>query len=263
MANKGADAGKAFLAGVLSKLPPELRGEAEKVFGAAEFQTAVGDGVLAQSDYTRLQDELRAQKEALDARAAELQQRDEGLTQYHEQLTDWYSRNKPIVEAALKGKPAGGDPPKTPETPPSGFTEKDFEERMAAERAAYLGYDRDKSQITREHYNRFKEIVDIDPLLHHPKIREVGLLGVYELVHKDRLEKYEADRKAEAEAKIRADERQKTLAEQASMPYPTPTGIGSGSPLDALKPAGTQPVVDAAVAEYNRLQQERLAGTRA
>lgn len=278
MAAKGAAAGKAFLAGVLQKLPAELRGEAAKLFENADLQTYVGDGTLALEDFTRQSDALRTQAADLDTRKTQLDEREDGLQNWHERLSTWYGANKTLLDSVRAGggtpNPANPNPanpnPANPANPtpanpatPAAFTEAAYNDRIRGEREAFLGFQRDQNQITREHFAKFGEIVDLESLLAHPRIGDVGLVGVYELVHKDRLDKWKTDAAKAAEDKIRQDERQKVLAQQAQMPYPTPTGPGSGSPLDAIKPSAADGLVDSAVAEYNRLQAERNAGTGA
>ena len=47
------------------------------------------------------------------------------------------------------------------------------------------------------------------------------------------------------------------------MPYPSPTGVGSGSPLDALQAAkASDALVEVASQHYQRLQTERGGATK-
>jgi hypothetical protein len=267
---KGIDTGTAFFKGLLSKITdPEQRAAAEKLLANPTVMTEIGNGVEGQAEIDRQLSALRTQNEELTTRATELEQREGGLTEWHERLAKWHKDNKAAIEEAarLKADPnyrpnANPNPAPNP-APPTGFTEEVFAEKMQGERAAFLGFSRDQNLLTRQHYAKFSEIVDLEPLLRHPKIAEVGLVGVYELVHKDRLDKWKTDTDKAAEDRIRADERQKVLESQAQMPYPPPTGAGSGSPLDALTPGNKDSVVDAATAHYARLQAERAAGTPA
>lgn len=259
---KGLDAGKTFLQGILAKITdPAQKAAAESLLGNADFVTAIGDGVAGQSEIDRQLQTLRTQKEELDARAADLTTQQEQLEAWHAGLTDWYTKHKDAI--ASGAQPRTPTPTPTPGKVPEGVvTTEQFTEAMRNTQSAFLGFERDRQRITAEHFKKFGEIVDLEPLLVHPKIGELGLTGVYEQVHKDRLEQWKtADDKRKEDA-IRLDERQKVTAAQAQMPYPTPTGAGSGSPLDALTPAGPGPVVDAAVQEYNRLQAERAGATR-
>lgn len=263
---KGLDTGKAFFQGILSKITdPEQKAAAEKLMANETVLTELGNGVEGQSEIDRQLQTLRTQKEELDTRAGELDQRTAGLEDWHGRLTTWHTENRDALADAKRLREGGkvgadGKPIAAAAAAPAGLTEAQFTERIGGERAAFLGFSRDQNLLTREHYAKFGEIVDLEPLLRHPKIAEVGLLGVYELVHKERLDKHKTDTEKAAEEKIRADERQKVLASQASMPYPLPTGAGSGSPLDALSVGKPTPLVDEAVAHYNRLQAEH-AGT--
>lgn len=264
---KGAAAGSTFLAGVLAKLPEADRQkgkealDALQALGGGAVIAAIGDGTLAQEELSRQLDSLKTRQEELDDLKAQLDARDQQLTTYHGQLSDWYDKNK---EALDKVKAHPTDPgKKKDEPPPAGLTADALEERIRLEQAGFLGFSRDQNRLQREHFAKFNEILDIEPLLVHPDVGKVGLVGVYQLVHKDRLEKHAADAAKAAEDKIRADERAKVQAEQAAMPYPLPTGVGSGSPLDALTGDGKKDsLVDAATAHYNRLQQERAGGAR-
>lgn len=262
---KGLDTGKSFWQGVLGKITdPEQKAAAEKLLGNATLMTELGNGVEGQSEIDRQLQKLRTQEEELTARVTELDQREEGLRTWHTDLSAWREANKAAIERGMKARSADGNgdgkpgmkPGETP--PPAGLTEEQFKEHMVGERAAFLGFERDRQRLTREHFERFKEIVDIDPLLQHPKITEVGLLGVYELVHKDRLDKFKTDAQKAHDDSVAAEAVRKHQEAQAQMPYPPPTGAGSGSPLDALTTGAKDSVVDAATQHYNRLQAERV-----
>lgn len=269
MANKGLAALDDFSARVLSSITdPEQRAKAEAGIAAikavAPAAQAFGDGIAGQSEIDRQMQALTTQTQELTTRQQELDQREERLGTWHGELTNWYTENKGYIE---KGKKAGAAPTTTVVDPtktavPAGvLTEEQLAERFQQRDLAYLGFARDQSQITREHFAKFGEIVDLEPLLQHPSIAKIGLTGVYELVHKERLTQHETQQKAKAEEAIRLDERQKVNAANATMPYLSPTGAGSGSPLDALTVGKPDSVADAAAAHYHRLQQERVAGT--
>lgn len=265
---KGAAAGKTFLQGVLAKLPEAMRATAASVFESVELQTAVGDGTLALEDFTRQSDELVKRQQELDRIAAQQKEKDDELKTWHGELTTWYGVNKDLIEAGKaaggdpsKAKPNGGGGKKADDPPPGVLTEAGYDERIAAERASFLGFQRDQNLLTRQHFDLFGKILDLEPLIKHPQVGTLGLIGVYELIHKEALDKHKADTQAAHDKKV-ADEAVRKYQEQnAQMPYPSPTGAGSGSPLDALT-AKNAPVVDAAVDHYNRLQAERLATGR-
>lgn len=266
MANKGIAALTEFLSGVLEKItdPDQKRKAEETIATLTAMQPvaqALGDGVAGQAEIDRQLQTLKSQQEELNTLKISLDDRDTRLGAWHTELTGWYSENKTALEAA-KGKSNGNPTPdKKVEVPPGVLTEEQYNERTGGLQAAFLGFSRDQNLITREHYMKFGEIVDLEPLLKHPQIATIGLVGVYELIHKERLDKWKTDADKAAEEKIRLDERQKVQASMAQMPYPSVTGVGSGSPLDALQPANKpDSVVDAATAHYTRLQAERAAG---
>lgn len=267
MANKGLDAGKTFLAGVLEKLPAELRGNVTALMENPTFLTAVGDGTLAQQEFSRLTNELATTRTELETQRTTLEEREAGLESWHGELNTWYGANKTLIEeanAARKangGKPPTGTPAGTPNgngTPPAtGLTADQLEERIGQERSGFLGFQRDQNQLMRDHFATFGEMLDIEPLITHKQVGEIGLRGVYALIHKDRLEAHRTAAEKAREDAIRKDEREKVQAQQTQMPYVTPTGVGSGSPLDALAVGKGDALVDKAVTEYNRLQMER------
>ena len=266
MANKGLQAFDDFTAGVLGKLSDaDARARAESAIavlkGVAPVAQAFGDGIAGQAEIDRQLQDLRAKTEDLTTRQTELDDKDARLSTWHDSLSTWYQDNAALVEEAKRLKANGGErkPAGAPAAIPEGvLTEAAYKDAIAQERAGFLGYQRDQNLITREHFTRFKEIVDVEPLLRHPQIATLGLVGVYELVHKDRLDKWKTDTTKAAEQKI-ADEAVRTYqASQASMPYPSPTGVGSGSPLDGLAVGKQDSVVDAATQEYQRLISERV-----
>ncbi len=255
--SKGLDLGKQFFQGILSKITdPEQRAAAEKLMTNETVLTEIGSGVAGQSEIDRQLQAARTRQEELDALTTQLEDREAGLTRWHGQLDTWYTANKDAIE---KGKTSGnGDRSRPKVEPPAGtLTEEQLNERLVAERSAFLGYDRDRGSILKAHFDMFKEFLDLEPLLKHPKGGEVGLLGVYELVHKDRLESHKAAEAKKAEDAIRLDERSKVQAQMAQMPYPSVTGAGAGSPLDALTVGKPDALTDQAAAHYNRLQAER------
>lgn len=264
---KGIDTGTAFFRGLLSKITdPEQKAAAEKLLTNPAIMTEIGNGVEGQSEIDRQLARLRTQDEELAARATELDQRESGLTTWHTDLSNWREANKAAIERGMKpaaGTPAAGTPAATAAAAAAGMTEEQFQEHMRNERASFLGFSRDQNLITRDHYDKFKEIVDLEPLLRHPKIAEVGLMGVYELVHKDRLDKFKADAQTAHDTQVAEEAVRKHQEAQAQMPYPSPTGAGSGSPLDALTTGAKDGLVDAATTHYNRLVQERNAGQAA
>lgn len=262
---KGLDTGKSFWQGVLGKITdPEQKAAAEKLLTNSDVMTLVGNGVEGQAEIDRRLQDLTTKTTEIETAKADLDAREDALTTWHGNLAAWRAANTELLELGKTVK-AGGtlnpNPKPGSTTPPAGtITADTLKEALQTQAGQFLGYDRDRNQIQREHFSKFKEIIDLAPLIEHPKIAELGLLGVYNLVHKDALAKFEADAKKAEEDRIRADERAKVSASMSTMPYPPVTGANAGSPLDALKPVeGTSALVDAATAEYNRLQAARAS----
>jgi hypothetical protein len=257
---KGQPAGAAYLQGVLSKITdPELKAKAEAVFANALVQTEVGNGVVGQAEIDRQLQDLKAKTDEVEGLKTDLAAREESLTKWHGDLTGWADTNKEFIRLGKAAKEGKVPEPKVvaAAVPEGVLTEEKFQEALKSELGGVLGFAVDQNALTGRHFELFGKMLDIRPLIQHPKIREIGLNGVYELVHADALKAKTEELAKTAEEKIRADERAKVAAGRVDMPYPSPSGVGSGSPLDALKPSGSNELVDAATLEYNRLVAAR------
>jgi hypothetical protein len=96
---KAAELGRTFLDGILSKISdPGLREQASRVFGDPIVLTEIGGGVAGQSEIDRQLQALRAQTEEAEARKAELDTRDAGLTAWQQQLGDWREKHVAALE---------------------------------------------------------------------------------------------------------------------------------------------------------------------
>lgn len=268
------DRSRAFIQSVLGKVTdPGQRQAAEALFGNQDVLALLDDGVAGQSEIDRQLQDLRARTETATQQQEALDERAESLQRWHDNLTQWRGQNQEFVELGVAAKRANWQPGTQPQRQPGNgnhgqpqipegvVTQEALAQTLGGFEASVLGFAADQNQLMRDHYTHFGEILDVTPLIKHPKIREIGLIGVYNLVHKEALDAKAKEAKDKAEADIRADERRKVMAEQSNMPYPlTSQGPGSGSPLDGLnaKPdpnAGS--LVDRAAAEYMRLQQTR------
>lgn len=257
---KGLDAGKAFLEGILSKITdPEEKAAAQRLLANQSVVTEIGNGVVGQAEIDRQLQALRTQQTDLEAQTSALSEKETKLDTWHQQLSGWGAENQELIALGKKAK-AGTTviPPTTTTTPPAGLTEEQFNQQIANERSAFVGFSLEQNQVQKRHFDTFGQMLDIEPLLRHPSIKDVGIKGVYELVHKDALAAKATELATAAENRIRADERAKVLASSATMPYPIQGSLTPGSPLDSLKPsAGNDGLVDAATAEYARLQAAR------
>jgi hypothetical protein len=257
------EAGTSFLAGVLAKLPPEQRAQAEAIFTAAEAKDAVslaGDGALARSDYSRSMDSLREKEQA--------------LNEYYVRLDGWYADNKAALDAVRTN--GGGDP-----TPPQGqpqgqpapaaggnlaLTQDDIR-RIANDAINEAG--RDYIAVSAflatqgaRHSHLFGEPLDMTELVANPKLgkpvygqpgRVYSLQDAYLERYGERIQK----KQQEAEDKRINDEVDKRLSDrlkQTHSGHPFPLRQES-SPLDVLqtKDGPAQHTLDSAVAEYERL----------
>ena len=103
---------------------------------------------------------------------------------------------------------------------------------LQAREPAFIQYVADATKFASFHLQQFHETLDVLSLVRHPKIGEIGLAGVYELVHKDKLDDMKAKAAAADREKLKEEVRKEILASQpVNMPYPI---TSEGSPLDAL-----------------------------
>lgn len=255
------DNGLRLMAGALEKLPAELQAQV-KTFADSEQGKALieylGEHGLRQDEFSRKLDENRAQQqaakvaqEAADAEMARLNEwyatRQAALAEY-DRLKAEYDR----LAQASTGQP----PPKVPPAlDPSKFVTIDQLKEVEQEALAVMTL---VPFLSAKHYAEFGEVLDPKALLAHPKVREVGIGGVYEEVYKDRYAQKAQQAATVKEEQIRADERAKVLKESAQFPYPVRPTSGIGSPLDALEAKQeNSSLVEAAAAEYERLQSLR------
>ena len=232
---KGADAASTFLAGVVAKLPPEDRARGQELIeqlrtvAGGAVVAAIGDGVVGQSELSRQLDALREQQTTLDATAEELEEQRQQQAALYERQTQWWTANQSRLEEADRMKrgvqPVPSGAPNPQPTPPGVLTEEVFNERMQGTTAGFLGFQRDQNKITREHFAKFGEVVELEPLLTHPRIAEVGLLGVYDLVHADRLKAHQEAAVKKHDDAVAAEAVRKFQEAHAQMPYPAPNGF--------------------------------------
>ena len=276
---KGKDTGSTFLAGILAKLSPEDRQKGEEVLaqltslGDGSVLGAIGDGVLAQGEFSRQMNELRERTTAVEAERTRLEEVAQQQQYTYEAQTAWFEEKQADLQELDRLRKAGGsgggngngngNPNPRPSDPqvPKGLTGEDLEAFRRDITSAFLGYDQDKNDLIRTHFAAFGTIPDFNQLMQHPKIRELGLKGVYQIVHKDQLDAHVKAEERKREDAIRADERGKIMAQQVSMPYPLAgePPIEGGSPLDVLTGVQDQ-VVDKATAHYQEILRDRHAG---
>lgn len=269
---KGIDTGNDFLTGVLARLSPEERQKGEELIaqmralGGGTVVAAVGDGVLAQQEFSRRSDELRTQAEELQSRASQLEEERARQEEVHRQQTKWWETNRTALNEYQELKQKGGQPQRQPQGDPqvsSGVTLEQVQGLLQQQTAGILGFANEQGEIYRRHLETFGTLPDIQKLLTHPQLQQLQLKGVYELVYKDQLEAKAAEAQKKHEDKLRAEGAAAALAKHQQLPYPVGTdGFGPGgdtSPLSALTGPADQ-VVDKAVQHWQQLQNDRMAG---
>lgn len=268
------EAGAAFLAGVLERLPESHRAQAKAIFEAAEAESAIsaiGDGVLARSDYSKQMDAIRAQEQTLASKQAEFEALHASnvawLNEHQAAVTD-YLTIKPQYDAliAASGTPTGTGT--TTVAAPQGGKEaemtKDEIAKLVAEQIStaagdVVGISAWAAERSIQHFQQFGEKLPVNELVQatiaaRQKGDPITLDGMYQQKYGEQL----AAKAKEAEDARINTEVEKRLAEQlrerqgAGLPFPT---RAEASPLDLLhKPPDPATYgVDAAVAEYTRL----------
>lgn len=262
--SKASDAGKAFLAGVLAKLPQEQRAQAEAIFTAAGTEAAlevIGTGTLGQSEINRQFDELKTQRESLTAKTSE--------------LTDWYEQNKSALEEYLVIKPEyekvkGNNPDPLKPAANTGLTKEEIAQDLERRDRAFAGALALATDLSSKHFAMFTEPLSTSELLADPKLgrpvegdpnRVYGLQDAYNTKHGARVTEKQTAAEAARIQKLVDDG---VAAKLKAMPQhqPFPLRDASPSPLDALtnpERKTTDYSVDTAVAEYERLSSTRTA----
>jgi hypothetical protein len=232
MSNR-AEVGSAFLADVLSRIPDDRRSAVQSVIDTSpELAQLIGEGVLRQQDYSSYMDRLK---------------------QVETQQTQWWQENQTLAEAGRKATAAGFDPAKPVVTTPA--LPEDVVRRGDVERteAAHAEFSLTLATLSSRHLHEFGEPVDFLELARDPRVKQIGLLGVYEATVAP---KREAKVKAQLDAEVntRVEEAVRERMKQVGDPrFPSARAITPGSPLDALEPQQSGPGVDDFVNEYQRL----------
>ncbi len=268
-----AQRAQAFLTGLVALVPEGPgRDQAQAIFaslGTAETAAEyVASHVLRQEDYSRSMNEGA---EATTKKQGELDALVASLQGERGRLDEWWKVNEPVLKEAKLLKDAGkwpGSPTPTPvptvvdplkpaPTPTPvlvdanrPLTQADLDARLKQFGEEALPIMSMIPKLSLEHFKTFEEVLDVDTLTKHPKLPELGLMGVYQEVYKEKLDKIVADAET---AKIDAakDEGRKEAREEilksSGPPYAfmgqTPT-----APIDLLaQPADVQKAaIDAA-----------------
>lgn len=270
--SKALDSGKSLAEAVLAKLPENLRESARAALLAPEATdalTLLGDSALARSDYSKNMDEIRTKTE-------ELKAQEETLLADHDNLRAWYAEKKAVidkypsldvVEAEL-ARARGGTPPTPTPAPPakpvaSGMSKEDLEGVLAERDKGYASVLALSTTLSTKHLRDFNEVLDMNELIAYATKNRLPLYDkhadndAYRALHGEKLV---AKAKTEEDARIQklVDEQLAARMKDANQPFPLRNS--SPSVLDVLQDPNYKPTnfgVDAAVAEYERLQANR------
>lgn len=242
--------GREFFAQVAQHLPDDLRAGFETFIqsgdqNAQQVLAAIGDGTLRQDAFSREMDALRETKTALE--------------KWRDDLAEWARTNA--------GEGAPNDPLAAPRQTaqsgqPAAAVSKDdvvalFNQEMGRREIYFAKYVADATRLATQHFAQFGEVLDINPILAHPKLAELQLAGVYQELHKDKIAAKSAAEQAKEREELKRQLREELLAEQgpgAQVPYPIGEG---GSPLDHLNGDQSQYTPEAAAAMYRQLVNAR------
>lgn len=268
--------GSTFVTGVLAKLPAELQAQVRDVLSKPEAKdavTAIGDGVLARSDYSSKMDALKGQQTQLNDKFTE--------------LNTWYDSNKNALQAyptlkaevdRLKAGKGGDDDDddankgKLP-VPDIRTVAMDVVNEVAPE---YIGVTAWLNDKRAEHETLFRGATETpsfsatsltrNPKLGRPIAGQPGRVFSLEDAYQEAYgEKVNARRVEIDTARVEARVAERLKEEQAKLvgqPFPLRGGAPEPSVLDTLqtKEGSAAYTVDTAVAEYNRLQAGRASG---
>lgn len=230
------DSGLAFLQEVLSRIPDDRRESVQSLLETTpELVESIGAGVLRQDEFSRQMDRLK--------------------TVEAEQNT-WWTQHKELAEVGQKAKSAGFDPSKAafspgPSTPvlPDDVVRRDEATRAVQEQAGFALH---LATLQGKHLHEFGEPLDFVELAKDPRVKEIGLMGVYEAIAAPkRAAKQQAEQDRIVNERVEAGVREK-LKTVSHPGYPS-SKPPAGSPLDALEPTPSGVGVDDLVDEYNRL----------
>jgi hypothetical protein len=243
--------GKGVLDSFIATLPEELRGSATEMFGKPEAQKAiekVGEAALMRADYSRQLDLVAQEKARADAERT-------AASEHKARLDKWYAEAEPLLALGKRAKEEGWSPetplqtPKPAELPTDVIRAADLEARERV----YAQYANITPRLTIRHFREFGEELDMDEIINDPRVKQLGVMGVYDAKYKDRFAEKAKQREDESRAKFEADIRADERKRLASRPL---TPVGDDSPLASLdspdKKPGSASVEDLA-AEYERL----------
>lgn len=234
MAGNHAELGKSFLTEVFGKLPDALRANAEQLLSSPEAQAALETVGSRVSPLDEERQRLTSLKTQLDGTSQKLTAWRGNLETWARTKEDEFTeRERKLAERRTTEPAPEGDPP--PNAAGDSVTKenlaKTIGEFVAPREAAFVQYVADATNFSTFHLKHFNEPLDVATIVRHPEIGNLGFRGVYEQLHKEKLDKMQSDAKAAERAAIKDEVRKELIGERpVDMPYP----IAEGSPLDAL-----------------------------
>lgn len=247
------EVGKQFLDDVLALIPEDKREE-------------------ARSKYSRAQDSMQS---TMAEQLAELEAKQARVEEWHGQLRTWKqtteqtlsARDRALRERETPKPPVAGDPPIVPVTTPTptGVDEDRLARTFDDFGKAVVGATSETFRLAHRHSQLFPgQEFNPEVLFSHPLAKTHGLTAAFNELHKERITSAQAAATADAEAKVRADERQKVIAElgqNKTLPFPGPNEDDSPFGFLARRTADNQERfgAEAAVEEFNRLRLTRPA----
>lgn len=256
------DAAKTFLQGVLEKLPEDKRGAFAAALEVEDALDYVGDGVLRQADYSRVMNEVAADRQKLDSERA--------------WYNEWYAANQAAIaesvstktqlekmQEQLRGLQGGGEPEQKPASAAPTIDTSKFltkeEAQQLGQQIAMQGWNNTSAAATlaARHMKEFGDVLDINALAQHAQKTGKNLQDAWSDMHHEQLEAKakaaEKKREDELRRQIREEERAALLGSQG--PYPVPNN-SEPSTLAGLSGKGEYGIA-AAAKEYNDLLRAR------
>jgi hypothetical protein len=227
-------AGRAFVAEILSRIPAEARADVQKHLEADGVLEYAGNGVLMKGDYSRNMNTLRGNQQAID---------------------EWYQKHQPLLELGAKAQLAAQ---RRPAPAPDPLDDPDFDDEPRRPRAPAIDtsqfidrneaaqgiqrleqnamtYAEMQTRISMNHYKEFGgEVLDPRQLREHAEATGLRL----DLAYNDMVaERREAARKLDLEAQL-AKAREEGIAQgRSSAAADLPFLTGDGSVIPSLLPS--------------------------
>lgn len=208
------DEGQKYIDSVLALVPEAQRAAVKEALSTETVLDHVGEHVMLRSDYSRAQDHLREQANA--------------VLNYKGQLDTWYSN---IGQELARGSAAlqrleqlkttpGDEPPQTPPSQPPApaslrqeDVDKLLQDRIGQTEQQTLGLVAYITSLAQAHYARYSEALDVGNLIADARKQGRPLPAVYEERTREKREALEKKEATAAREKLREEVRAEVLAE--------------------------------------------------